>query len=70
MEFKCTWFRALELFLGQFFFFIAFGFPCIGATLYIIVSVIKGESPIAALIVLPILLSIAFFFGFSAHCCI
>ena len=70
MEFRCTWFRAILLLFGQFFFFVFFGFPCIYATLYILVSVIKGESPIAALIVLPILLGIAFLFGFYAYCCV
>ncbi len=70
MEFRCTWFRAILLLFGQFFFFVFFGFPCICATLYIIVSVIKGESPITALIALPIPLIIAFLFGFYAYCCI
>ena len=69
MEFKCTWFRAAILFIGQ---IIISLFPvlfCYLGIREIIPDCVEGKTPIAfAIITLTILLSLASLFVFYVYC--
>ena len=68
MEFKCTWFRATILFIGQIIIFFIPTLFCCNFIVAFFSECAKGKDMIAMIPFLIILIGIASVFGFHAYC--